>query len=365
MERAAKFENLAKAYVSSATHGTPAFIRMLPTDRCNLDCAYCWQHDNAAVDMTLPEFQAYLRKAMELKVGLLTFLGGEPMTWGPIYEGLALCSDRHVLTDLTTNGTRLTPETAAMLGRAGLDYLNISVDGAEASDVTRKTAIFRPGLAEALQESRDRYHMHTRVNSVIYRDNFAAIRELVEAARRWSIQLSLGFIVPPLDAGQRVGGDIYFTLEDEALLRTIVAYILEKKRAGYPIIDPESYFENIFRFLRREKFWECNYPTRYGWINVAPSGRVRSCTKKMDELDFRFLDLDLEKLRELRAVLREKTAACNIDCYSNCAYDSFYYTHNKGAMLKKVLHRILPGNKVKMERRRSRSGRSKPPARKD
>ena len=252
-----------------------------------------------------------------------------------------------MLTDLTTNGTLLTPETAERLGKAGLDYLNISVDGSEASSVTCKTSIFRPGLAEALRDVRDRHHMHTRVNSVIYKDNFPAIQELMEAARSWNFQLSLGFIVPPLDPVLRSEEEIYFTAEDESRLQYIVAVILEKKHAGYPIIDPDSYFENIFKFIHREKFWECNYPTRYGWINVAPSGRIRSCTKKMDELDFLFLDLDLEKLRELRAILRQKTAACNIDCYSNCAYDSYYYTHNKGAMLKKVLQRIVPHSKAK------------------
>lgn len=362
LERMAKFENLAKAYVSSAKHGTPAFIRMLPTDRCNLDCAYCWQHDNAATDMTLAEFQGYLRQAGELRVGLLTFLGGEPMIWGPIYDALALCTERHVLTDLTTNGTLLTPETAERLGQAGLDYLNVSVDGSSASAVTRKTSIFRPGLAEALRDVRDRHHMHTRVNSVIYNDNFAAVQELIEATRRWNIQLSLGFIVPPLSPALRSQEGIYFTAKDEPLLRRIVAAILDKKRSGYPIIDPDSYFENIFKFIHREKFWECNYPTRYGWINIAPSGRVRSCTKKMDELDFPFLDLDLEKLRDLRAVLRRKTADCNIDCYSNCAYDSYYYTHNKGAMLKKVLQRIMPRGQAKGAPRRTRSVNSKRPA---
>lgn len=362
MERVAKFENLAKAYVSSAKHGTPAFIRMLPTDRCNLDCAYCWQHDNDSIDMTLAAFQDYLRRAVELRVGLLTFLGGEPMTWGPIYDALELCTSRHVLTDLTTNGTLLTPETSEKLGRAGLDYLNVSVDGSEASDITRKTSIFRPGLAEALRDARERHHMHTRVNSVIYNDNFTAVQELIEAARKWNMQLSLGFIVPPLAPALRSQEDIYFSVKDEPRLRRIVATILEKKHAGYPIIDPDSYFENIFKFIHREKFWECNYPTRYGWINVAPSGRVRSCTKKMDELDFRFLELDLEKLRDLRAVLRQKTAACNIDCYSNCAYDSYYYTHNKGAMLKKVLQRIMPRSKAQGALRRARGGKPKRPA---
>lgn len=339
-ERAAKFENFARAYLSSYRHGTPAFVRMLPTDRCNLACAYCWQRDNASTDMTLDSFQANLEKAKDLRVGLMTFLGGEPMIWEPLPEAIALCARRHVLTDLTTNGTLLTPEAVERLGRAGLDYLNISVDGSQASSVTRKTSVFRPGLMEALKDARRRHHMHTRINSVIYKNNHDEIRTLMEFSRKWDVQLSLGFIVPPLEPAQRSATNIYFTQDDEQLLRTIVDSILEKKRSGYPVIDPVSYFQNIFRFIRREKFWDCNYPTRYGWINVTPTGHIRSCTKKMDKLDLRFLDLDLEKLRHLRAILLKNVQSCNLDCYSNCAYDSYFYTHNKGEFIKKVIRRI-------------------------
>jgi MoaA/NifB/PqqE/SkfB family radical SAM enzyme len=342
LERAAKFENLAEAYLSSYRHGTPAFVRMLPTDRCNLACAYCWQKNDASTDMTIDSFRAHLEKAKELRVGLMTILGGEPMIWEPLHDALTLCTERHVLTDLTTNGTLLTPETVERLGSAGLDYLNISVDGAKPSAVTRKTSVFRPGLMEALKEAREKHHMHTRINSVIYKNNFDEIRTLMEFSKKWDIQLSLGFIVPPLDPAQRSATDIYFSKEDEPLLRAIVDGILQKKRAGYPVIDPDAYFENIFKFIRREKFWDCNYPTRYGWINVTPSGRIRSCTKKMDELDFRFLDLDLEKLARVRAILKEKVKTCNINCYSNCAYDSYFYTHNKGEMLKKIWKRLQP-----------------------
>jgi len=321
IERVAKFENLAKAYLSSYRNGTPAFVRMLPTDRCNLDCAYCWQRDNASTDMTLDFFQAHLAKAKELRVGLISFLGGEPMIWEPLPEAISLCTEQHVLTDMTTNGTLLTLDTVDALGRAGLDYLNISVDGTSASTVTRKNSVFRPGLMEALKEARTKHHMHMRINSVIYKNNFAEIQTLMEFARKWDIQLSLGFIVPPLDPAQRSASDIYFSSTDEPLLHTIVDYILEKKRSKYPIIDPEAYFENIFKFIRREKFWDCNYPTRYGWINITPTGHIRSCTKKMDELDFRFLDLDLHKLETVRAILKKNVETCNLDCYSNCAYD--------------------------------------------
>lgn len=72
----------------------------------------------------------------------------------------------------------------------------------------------------------------------------------------------------------------------------------------------------------------CNYGKRFGWLNVTPSGRIRSCTKKMDELPVRFTDLTPARIRALRQRYREAVRSCNLDCYSNCAYNGYYFFRN-------------------------------------
>jgi len=338
--KTAKFKNLINAHISSHLHSTPAFVRIIPTDKCNLNCKYCWQKDDTSNEMSFDDFSKNLEKASSLKVGLITFLGGEPMLWAPLYDAIALCSKKSILTDLTTNGTLLNPESIELLGKAGLDYLNISIDGLEPSPVSAKNSIIRKNLIEYLRAAKSKYRMHFRFNSVIYKNNFEDLKDLIEFAKEHNVQISLGFVVPPVSEIRRKDENIYFEKSDQKLLQEIVEYILKKKKDGYPIIDPDSYFENIFRFLDREKFWECNYPTRYGWINVTPDGKIRTCTKKMDEMDIKFQDLDANKLKDLRKILSEKVEECNIDCYSNCAYDSYFYTHHKLQMLKKIMSRF-------------------------
>ena len=338
--KARKFGNLANAHISSHLNSTPAFVRIIPTDKCNLNCKYCWQKNDSPDEMSFSDFSLYLEKALSLKVGLITFLGGEPMLWKPLYDAINLCTKNNILTDLTTNATLLNSESIELLGKSGLDYLNISIDGVESSEISSKNFVFRHNLFEDLRLSKSKYRMHFRFNSVIFKNNFEDLKNLIEYSNSNNVQLSLGFVVPPIDDRQLKDDSIYFKKGDQKLLQEIVEYIIKKKRDGYPIIDPYSYFENIFRFLDREVFWDCNYPTRYGWINVTPNGKIRSCTKKMDELDIRFQDLNIEKLKILRETLREKVEKCNIDCYSNCAYDSYYYTHNKLQMLKKIMSRL-------------------------
>jgi MoaA/NifB/PqqE/SkfB family radical SAM enzyme len=337
----AKFMNLYRSYVKSRFVPSAFSVRMIPTDKCNLNCSYCWQKRDESYEMTLAEFDSYVAKAKSLNTGIITFLGGEPMTWPYLYDALESCSRANILTDLTTNGTLLNSKTIDRLGASGLDYLNISVDGTSPNNVTRKNSVFRPDILDCLKDARKNHKMHFRINSVIYKNNFEQIRSLLEFAKSRNVQISLGYVVPEISVNLQNRADIYFTAKDEGLLNEIIEYIITKKKQGYPIIDPAEYFTGIFRFLKKEKFWDCNYPTRYGWINVSPDGRIRSCTKKMDELDFKFLELDEDKLLQLRQVLARNVQTCNVHCYSNCAFDSYFYTHHKSEILNKVFTRIF------------------------
>ena len=193
-------------------------------------------------------------------------------------------------------------------------------------------------LIHDLEEVRFQHGVRVRINSVLYRDNSESIRELVELAHRHGFPISVGFVVPHFDI--EASRDICFTHDDRELLETMVEYLVDRKQRGYRIIDTRQYFLNVFRFLDRERFWECNYGRRIGWLNVTPSGRVRSCTKKMDELDERFLDLTPAKIKDLRRRFKTATEECNVDCYSNCAYNGYYFFRN----WRKVAWNYVRGN---------------------
>jgi hypothetical protein len=127
--------------------------------------------------------------------------------------------------------------------------------------------------------------------------------------------------------------EIHFTEKDIGLLGEIVGYVLKKKKEKYPVIDPDSYFTNVFKFVKHERFWECNYPTKFGWINVTANGAVRDCTKKMGETGVDFLSLTPDKIKALKKSLEAPVQNCNPHCYSNCAYDSAFYRKNKAAFI--------------------------------
>ncbi len=326
----AKYLNLTRAWWHNAFRHTALFVRFIPTDRCNLSCKYCFQKSRDPRVMTEAEFVSYLDKAKQLRIGMASFLGGEPLVWPHLHDAIAHCTERNVLTDLTTNGTLLDEETIDRLGRSGLDLLNISVDVSSADGVSAKDAILRPEKLAPLLEAMKAYKMGVRVNSVLYKDNTEEVKELVEYTHEHDLPISIGFVVPHVneDNGGEPQDDIYFTLDDQPLLDDIVRFLVEKKTSGYKIIDTREYYRNIYRYLRGEKFWSCNYQRRFGWLNVTPSGKIRSCTKRMDELDVPFLDLTPRRIKELRGEFAKGIEECQVTCYSNCAYNGYYFFRN-------------------------------------
>jgi len=232
---------------------------------------------------------------------------------------------------MSTNGTMLNDETIKRLGSAGLNYLNVSVDTFDNHSVSKKNALFDKDIVTALNSAKKNHGLKPRMNGVIYNNNFHDVKLLLELSKESTIPLSFGFIVPYVN--DVANDEIYFSEKDTELLSEIVDYILQKKKEKYPVIDPDSYFTNVFKFIKHENFWKCNYPGRYGRINVTTNGTLRSCTKKMDDTGIDFLSLTPVKIKSYKKSLEPLIEECNRYCYSNCAYDSSFFKDNKVAFL--------------------------------
>jgi MoaA/NifB/PqqE/SkfB family radical SAM enzyme len=326
MDIAKKMRLLRSLAINKVRPSTP-FVRVLPTDYCNLNCSYCWQHTADKHQMTPALFRDCLDNAVRLDAGLVSFLGGEPTLWPHLLDAIRQCTRKHLCTDLTTNGSTLNAGSLNRLAEAGLDLLNISVDGLQETAQSRKCSIARPGLLDAIRDVMSRTRLRVRMNAVICKNNWPLIRELLDVSASCRIPLSLGFVVQrsPFE----FESTIHFRNSDLDLIRSITKQVIEAKRRGVRIIDPEAYFQGYTRFLARERFWLCNYATRRGWINIDPHGWIRDCTKKFSRIHYRFPDLTRDQIPEVRAKLAAGVEKCNRDCYSNCAFDGAYFARHK------------------------------------
>ena len=308
----------------------PRFHVMAKTSgpMCNLNCSYCFQKSSDEYEMRWADFERYLEKADTMGTGVVSFLGGEPLLWRPIADAVGACTRRRFFTDLTTNGTLLDDDMIDSLGAAGLDYLNVSADVIKPDRVTKKCSVSEERRLRKLLEVQRQYGMKVRVNAVLYKDNSQDIFDLVEFTHLHDVPISIGFVVPEFEEARAETPEIYFTGEDAEFLADFSDKIIRLKKRGYKIIDTRQYFRGVQSYLRGERFWKCNYQRRFGWINVTPRGNIRSCTKKMDELDIDFMDLDPDRIRGLRRKFSEDIDTCNVTCYSNCAFNSAHYARN-------------------------------------
>ena len=350
-----KLMRVTHSYLRSKFIPTPVFLRIIPSDRCNLQCKYCFQYDNSSHIMTKEEFDKYFKKAVGLGVSIVSFLGGEPMLWPHIYYAIQKCTDNGIMTEMTTNATLLSDKNLEKLGLAGLDMLNLSVDSLTKTEQSDKSLLNKNDLANRLGYFRKKFKTHVRLNAVITKQNISNIEQLIDFAHELTYPLSLGFVVPPIFKREKYGGEhLLFDKNDFSILKKAVKMILDKKRKGYNIIDSNSYFEGIFDFINGTNDWDCKYikryggyTKRYGGIIIAPDGRLRSCTKLMGYMDYNFLDLNPNLVKQVRGKIDIIINGCNPKCYSNCAYATYYYNLHKFEFL---FRQFLPSIKQLFEK---------------
>lgn len=119
------------------------------TRACNLRCRYCFLSAGKPYEdeLTTREYQDLLGQGAELGVGVVQWLGGEPLMRPDLFEiaahGRSLGLSQHLL----TNGTLVTAESATRV-REHFDGVQVSLDGMEAvNDRFRNRGSFRRTVA--------------------------------------------------------------------------------------------------------------------------------------------------------------------------------------------------------------------------
>lgn len=100
--------------------------------RCNLHCQHCYSDSSNRFypgELTTAEGMALIDDLAAFGVPVLLLSGGEPLMRPDILDLIAHAKARGLRTTLSTNGTLITPETAARLKALGLGYVGISLDG--------------------------------------------------------------------------------------------------------------------------------------------------------------------------------------------------------------------------------------------
>ena len=117
----------------------PILVQIVPIRRCNLACTYCNEFDAVSKPVPLPEILRRVDLLAGLGSTIITISGGEPMLHPELDDIIRHIRRRGAIATLITNGYLLTPERIVRLNRAGLDYLQISIDNVNPDSTSKKS----------------------------------------------------------------------------------------------------------------------------------------------------------------------------------------------------------------------------------
>lgn len=272
-------------------------LRIGVTDRCNIRCVYCMPDERVqfkprAELLTFEEIERFVRLLVPLGVTRLRITGGEPLLRADLPVLVRKLAAIDGVTDIamTTNGLRLA-EYAAELREAGLQRLNISLDGL--SESTFQRIAQRRGLdrvLEGIRVARSLGFQKLRINAVaLLGITEPEIVPLGRFARREGLELRFIEFMPlgaarPWDAEQVLSGAV-----TRARLENAFGPLLPAPRdnPSQPAVDYE-FADGVGRIGLINPVTE-PFCTTCDRLRISAEGQVRNCLFSDVEWDARDL----------------------------------------------------------------------------
>src|SRR2546425_3988614 len=142
----------------------PLLAHIIPVRRCNLACKYCNEFDDFSKPVQLETMFRRVDKLAELGTSVITISGGEPLLHPELDDIIHRIRRHGMLAGLITNGYLLTGDRIERLNRAGLEWLQISIDNVTPDDVSKKSLKVLDKKLQLLAEYAD---FHVNINYVV------------------------------------------------------------------------------------------------------------------------------------------------------------------------------------------------------
>lgn len=305
---------LGKSFLESKLHPLPIWIHLWITDKCNLSCDYCYVVDNNSSNPTTNKVKSWIAHADSLGSAIVAFMGGEPTLRKDLTDIVASADERNMITYLTTNGTLLTYQRLEELAKAGLDVLELSLDGYNPIDGSKKTLNGNEGLIEKLEHARREYGLRFKIHQVLTSSTLEETPRLLELSKRRGVQISFGLVYQNSPNGEN---------GHQERLRQTLELILQRRNNGTPIINPAQYFTDGIASLSSPVRIDCDVG-RY-MIQVATDGSIYVCSKLTTKKPVKFLEIDKYYFRQEQHGNRQLLRQCADKCFSACAYSTYFF----------------------------------------
>jgi MoaA/NifB/PqqE/SkfB family radical SAM enzyme len=287
-----------------ASKDHPILAQIIPIRRCNLACTYCNEYDKTSTPVPTGEMLHRIDKLCELGTSIVTFSGGEPMLHPDLDLLIARVREQGAMATLITNGYFLVPKRIRELNKAGLDYLQISIDNVQPDDVSKKSLKVLDKKLQWLAEYAD---FNVTINSVlgsgISRPEDAY--QIAVRARELGFTSTVGVL-----------HDGHGQLESLNPVQTGVYERIVGLGSGlFSFAHHDAFQQNITRGLPNR--WHCTAGGRF--LYICEEGLVHYCSQQRGRPGIPLADYTREDL--IREAARPKGCApfCTISCVHQTA----------------------------------------------
>ncbi|HSW39949.1 MAG TPA: radical SAM protein [Acidobacteriota bacterium] len=296
----------------------PVLAQIVPIRRCNLACTYCNEFDAVSAPVPIDEMIRRIDRLADLGTTIITISGGEPMLHPDLDEIIRRIRRRGGIATLITNGFLLTIDRIRRLNRAGLDYLQISIDNVNPDETSKKSLKLLDGKLEWLAGYAE---FAVSVNSVLgspVRNPQDALA-VAERARSLGLTSTVGILHD---------GDGQFR-PMAADHTAIYQQIQEPQQALFSFAQYDRFQWNIVRGLPNQ--WHCRAGGRF--LYVCEDGLVHYCSQQRGRPGIPLERYGVEDLQSEAA--REKSCApyCTISCVHQTAMLDSFRENPRGVLL--------------------------------
>jgi MoaA/NifB/PqqE/SkfB family radical SAM enzyme len=288
--------------MQEATH--PILAQIVPIRRCNLDCGYCNEYDKTSDPVPLETMLQRIDRLADLGTTIITLSGGEPTLHPDLDAIITRIRQRGAIATLITNGLLLTPDRIGALNRAGLDYLQISIDNARPDEISKKSLQV---LDRKLAWLAEHAEFGVTINSVLG----AGIRNPEDALEVSTRARSLGF-TSTLGILHDHSGQLKPLDETHA---RVYEQLLTHKSSLFSFAHFDSFQQNIGRGLPNT--WHCRAGGRF--LYICEDGLVHYCSQQRGKPAIPLADYTVEDLRREAATPKGCAPFCTISCVHQTA----------------------------------------------
>ena len=275
----------------------PLLAHIIPMRRCNLACTYCNEFDDFSKPVPIEEMYRRIDKLGALGTAVVTISGGEPLMHPELDDVIRRIRANGMIAGLITNGYLLVAERIQRLNRAGLEWLQISIDNVNPDEVSKKSLKVLDKKLQLLAEHAD---FHVNINSVVGGGITHPQDALVIGKR--AVELGFTSTIGIIHDGS---GQLQ-PLGDEE--RRIYHEMQALEKSSFTRVN--KFQDNIAKGLPND--WRCRAGARY--LYICENGLVHYCSQQRGYPGIPLEKYSLDDLR--REYLTEKGCApnCTVSC---------------------------------------------------